>query len=402
MTVVSPAPSAAENEGTLTALPDMELAQMAFRMGVLLRAPDEGEAGEAQRLQTSVLARIREQGMVPYYHQLAGEHGWSVDDQLVAEMEAANAERWAAVERGLDAAQVNMGESEMREALRRKADYYTQIGHKDLALAAVDETLAKTVGIGNRMDLVFNKIRLGLFHSDTELSRAQIERAHQMLKEGGDWDRRNRLKVYEGFFALSVRDFERAARLFLDTVSTFTCAELMTYERFVIYTVYVAMIALERGALKTQVIHGSEILEVLHGCPEVSEYLFSLYECQYARFFRALATVERVMKADRYLHAHYAYYVREMKVKAFAQLLESYRSLTLTYMSEAFNVTEDYMDRELSRFIADGRLHCRIDKVRGIVMTNRPDTKNARYQGTIKQGDILLNRVQKLSRVINI
>ena len=133
------------------------------------------------------------------------------------------------------------------------------------------------------------------------------------------------------------------------------------------------------------------------------------------------------MKKDRYLHPHYSFYVREMKVKAFAQLLESYRSLTLAYMAEAFNVTEEYMDKELSRLIADGRLHCRqdlktekfkkqtkktlillspaacrIDKVRGIVITNRPDSKNAQYQSTIKQGDILLNRVQKLSRVINI
>ena len=71
-------------------------------------------------------------------------------------------------------------------------------------------------------------------------------------------------------------------------------------------------------------------------------------------------------------------------------------------MAEAFGVTEEYMDRELSRFISDGRLHCKIVKVRGIVITTRPDTKNAQYQATIKQGDILLNRVQKLSRVINI
>ena len=62
------------------------------------------------------------------------------------------------------------------------------------------------------------------------------------------------------------------------------------------------------------------------------------------------------MKADRYLAPHYAYYVREIKVyfalqkiasakndkrckivflqvKAYAQLLESYRSLTLAYMA---------------------------------------------------------------------
>ncbi len=43
-----------------------------------------------------------------------------------------------------------------------------------------------------------------------------------------------------------------------------------------------------------------------------------------------------------------------------------------------------------------------IVQVGGIVITNRPDSKNAQYQTCIKQGDILLNRVQKLSRVINI
>lgn len=31
----------------------------------------------------------------------------------------------------------------------------------------------------------------------------------------------------------------------------------------------------------------------------------------------------------------------------------------------------------------------------------RPDSKNWQYQETIKKGDLLLNRVQKLSRVIN-
>ena len=176
----------------------------------------------------------------------------------------------------------------------------------------------------------------------------------------------------------------------------------MDYTQFVKYAVYASMIALERRELHKKVVKGSEILEVLHQCPKVKQYLNSFYNCQYAEFFQCLADVEQLAKKDRYLNPHYAFYVREMKIKAFGQLLESYRSLTLTYMAEAFGITEDYMDQELSRYIADGRLHCKIDKVRGIVITNRPDSKNAQYQSTIKQGDILLNRVQKLSRVINI
>lgn len=62
----------------------------------------------------------------------------------------------------------------------------------------------------------------------------------------------------------------------------------------------------------------------------------------------------------------------------------------------------NYFYRELSRFIAAGRLHCKVDRVGGVVETNRPDSKNWQYQAMVKQGDLLLNRVQKLSRVINI
>jgi 26S proteasome regulatory subunit N7 len=55
---------------------------------------------------------------------------------------------------------------------------------------------------------------------------------------------------------------------------------------------------------------------------------------------------------------------------------------------------------DLARFISAGRLNCSIVKVNGIVETNRPDVKNARYEQAIKQGDVLLNSLQKLSRVI--
>jgi 26S proteasome regulatory subunit N7 len=40
--------------------------------------------------------------------------------------------------------------------------------------------------------------------------------------------------------------------------------------------------------------------------------------------------------------------------------------------------------------------------VAGIIETNRPDHKNQLYQDTLKKGDALLNRIQKLSKVIDI
>ena len=58
-----------------------------------------------------------------------------------------------------------------------------------------------------------------------------------------------------------------------------------------------------------------------------------------------LAKVEEDMKYDRLLSPHYRYYVREMRIHAYSQLLESYRSLTLDYMANAFGVTKGFIDQ---------------------------------------------------------
>ena len=123
---------------------------------------------------------------------------------------------------------------------------------------------------------------------------------------------------------------------------------------------------------------------------------------------------------EPYLEEHVAFFAREMRIRAYKQYLQSYRSVQLQSMANAFGVTTQYIDRyvpttpqanqvhrftllrELSRFISLGRLDCKIDAVGGVVETIRPDTKNAHYLSTIKQGDLLLNRIQKLSRVIHL
>lgn len=82
-----------------------------------------------------------------------------------------------------------------------------------------------------------------------------------------------------------------------------------------------------------------------------SSHLVSL--CSYSRdgvfsfgkLVMWLAEVEVLLKRDRYLFPHYRYFVREMRVLAYNQLLKSYRSLTLQYMADAFEVSIAFVDR---------------------------------------------------------
>ncbi|KAI8148117.1 26S proteasome subunit RPN7-domain-containing protein [Fennellomyces sp. T-0311] len=341
--------------------------------------------------------------MAPFYKYTTELLKLPFDQALFAKMESVNKEDLAKFDEKVEDAEQNMGETEVNEALLGKADYYAQIGDKERALAAYNDLLTKSITPGTRIDIVFTLVRIGFFYDDNVMVRTNIEKLKELVEQGGDWDRRNRLKAYEGVYLMSIRDFKGAAHQFIDTLSTFTSTEMMPYKDFVKYAVLTSLISMQRVDIKKKVLDAPEILEVISDIPHLEDYMTSLYNCNYAQFFRALADIERThLRTSRFLHLHLRYYVREMRIVAYAQLLESYRSLTIASMAQAFGVTEDYIDRDLYKFIAAGRLNCVIDRVNGVIETNRPDAKNAQYQTVIKQGDLLLNRVQKLSRVIDV
>lgn len=384
-----------EEEG-LPKNPDLQLVQWRFLLSV-----DDSVGVNKNDIWSKLLEAIKENDMAPFYESVCGETGYTVDSDLLVQLKSSNEKKLAELEEAIEDSEKNFGETEQKEALQAKAEYLCRTGQKEAAESAFRATYEKTVGLGYRMDLVFYLIRLGLFYTDHDLITRNIQKAKLLVEEGGDWDRRNRLKTYEGLYSMSVRDFAKAATCFFDTMATFTSTELMDYRTFVKYACFCCVVSMDRSDVKTKIIEGADILEILHGYQELREFVLSLYHCQYDKFFKSLIWLEQEFLQDRYLAAHTRYYIRQMRIKAYTQLLESYRSLSLSHMATTFGVSVGFIDRELSQFIAAGRLHCKIDKVKGVVVTMRPDSKNFQYQSTIKQGDLLLNRVQKLSRVIH-
>lgn len=166
-----------------------------------------------------------------------------------------------------------------------------------------------------------------------------------LIEKGGDWDRRNRLKVYQGIYLISKRQFKEAVDFLLDTLATFTSTELMQYKEFVWYAVLTASLILNRPDFKLKVLDSPEILECIHEIPHLSDYCQQFYNCQYAGFFKNLGHIEQALKSDVYLHSHYRYYVREMRIRVYGQVLESYKSVTIQSLATSFGVTEEWIDR---------------------------------------------------------
>ncbi|KAG6329909.1 hypothetical protein ID866_9180 [Astraeus odoratus] len=345
---------------------------------------------------TSLLEGLKADQMAPYYRIVTSSGALTADPALLESMEKANQEELKKLDERLEEAQKTEGESEISDALKARANHLTRIGDKvDAAVAAQRLALEKTPGLGSRIDITLTLIRIGIFFGDNTLITENLTKAEQLIEEGGDWDRRNRLKVYRGLHAASIRQFKSGGELLLDALSTFTATELISYNDFVALTIIINSLTLKR------LITSPEVISVLPDLPILGDLVHNLYDCHYAKFFVALATLEQTyLLPSRLLSPHTRYYVREMRILAYAQLLESYRSVTLESLSGAFGVSVDFIDRDLSRFIANGRLHCTIDKVHGIVETTRPSIKNAQYEKVVKQGDILLTSLQRLSKVL--
>ena len=241
-------------------------------------------------------------------------------------------------------AEENLGETEVREAYLAKAEFFKRLGDREKTLELYEATEKKTVAVGQKMDLVFSILRLGLFYLDFDLLAKNLQKQKNLLNEGGDWERKNRLKVYEAVTLMATRNFKQAAELLLESIATFTTNELMSYNTFVFYTVLTALTSLDRPVLKAKVVDAPEVLAVIKEIPKLSELLHSFYNCDYGEFFRAFAEVSDAVKDDRYLHAHYRYFMREARIVAYTQFLESYKSVTLQSMAQAFGISEELLD----------------------------------------------------------
>merc|ERR1712070_283419 len=207
---------------------------------------------------------------------------------------------------------------------------------------------------------------------------------------------------YEGMYLMTVREWKQSALLFLNVMPTFTATEVVEFKDFVFYAVITSMAALDRKTIREQLISSPEVLSVIKETPHLQDFLDSYFHSRYQDFMMHFVPIIDTVTKDRYLKPHIRRFNRVMRLNAYRQFLASYRSVTLAAMADEFGVSPAFIDAELSSFISSGKLSCKIDKVGGVIESDSADNRSSVYKEIIKQGDMLLNRMQKLSGAIDV
>lgn len=383
-------------------IPNFRLADYIFT----LKTPSMSD--KHKEAQESLLNAIKEEklGSLYYYLHVEGLPSMAWDEELYQELKRGNDEITQDLEAKIKQAEEDEEELAIIDGWVKLGEHYTRIGEREKAITTLRKAYELTASLGSKIDLCLTICRIGFFFDDKPFISQELEAVKQLIDRGGDWERRNRFKTYNGLHLMSTRKFTEAAELLIDSLATFTSTEISTYEEIVEYAVLCGAIALDRVNLKQKVIDSPEVLSLLpstSALEPISMLTNSLYTCEYATYFKALARVEEeFLTKNRFLIHHANYYVREMRRKAYAQLLESYKTLSIKSMADAFGISVAFLDEDLSKFVPTKRLNCVIDRVNGIIVTNRPDNKNTQYQQLVKQGDALLTKLQKYGAVVRL
>mmetsp|Transcript_20593 Transcript_20593/g.26534 ORF Transcript_20593/g.26534 Transcript_20593/m.26534 type:complete len:444 (+) Transcript_20593:49-1380(+) len=413
----------AKNEGSSAALyPDMSLAQDIHRV---LRCSD---LSSAQGVADKIANELVNPSLYKQFES-AVESKFSSDQHSIkfvapeelTKMTQAHETKMEELKAVVEEAKESAGDMEVMEGMVEIAHFSAQSLSPSKAMAAYKAVLdLPKLSSGKKMDCYMELARVASFANSLPAGGAAavasgastatptadedyIDKANKLAQSGsGDWDRRNRVSVYKALQCLLKRDLKQASEIMLQGIATFTCVELCTYTEFLTYAAMTNLLHLGRPLLKEKILEGPELLAIATEIPVVMKLIRSYYDCDYKSYLHAMVEVEDVLKRDRYLSAHAAYWMRELHVLAYKQFLDSYQSVTLAAMAEQFGVSVEFLDFHASQFIAAGRLSAKIDKFGGTIVTNRADYKNAQYRQVIQKGDHLLNRIQKLARVVDV
>lgn len=252
--------------------------------------------------------------------------------------------------------------------------------------------------MGTKIDILMAIIRINMFYGNRLQVRDYIQKAAALIESGGDWDRRNRMKAYNGLHLLTTRSYDAAAPLLLDSLSTFTSTEICSYSSLIIYAILAGSVSLKRVDFKSKIVDSAEIRAVLGDANErllassgpistaqsvagddtpqpsqrpkgavnlsalgqggsleedksvdfsvLARFVGSFYRGEYQDFFKALADVETTFfTMDRHLYEHCNWFIHEMRLRSYQQLLQSYRIVGLNTMAQDFGITPKYLDR---------------------------------------------------------
>lgn len=286
--------------------------------------------------------------------------------------------------------ETEQNEDKIRNIEREKLVYMSKVGYLD---GIIEEGQKIEMNTSFKMDVLLCEIRLGLILREYNLVQKRINTGLKYIEKDCDWDRKNKFKVYYGLYNLLNRNFKAAGDLFASSLATFQCTELFSYDKIVNYSIFCALLSFDRNSLEEKILKSTDVIEVKDKCTKAYKLAQNIHNCYYDRIFQDLIEFCDEFLDDLFIGDKISFFLQEIKIRVYNQLLESYSSIKLESMATAFKVTVDFLEKDLNQFLVNERIKCMIDKVDNMVLVRECERS---YVDKIGDScDYIMNYVEK-------
>merc|ERR1711976_999690 len=158
--------------------------------------------------------------------------------EQLKEMKEENDKKLKELEDKVEEAKENAGDMEVLDARFEVARFAAMAMTKEEALSMYQKVLdLPKLSSGKVMDALMESSRIASFYDDLKKNTEFVQKISKLADESGDWDRRNRVKIYSALTKILSRNIKEAASLLIDCIATFSCTEICTCPEFIVYTI---------------------------------------------------------------------------------------------------------------------------------------------------------------------
>uniref|UniRef100_A0A8C9H0E4 26S proteasome regulatory subunit Rpn7 N-terminal domain-containing protein n=1 Tax=Piliocolobus tephrosceles TaxID=591936 RepID=A0A8C9H0E4_9PRIM len=163
-------------------------------------------------------------------------------------------------------------------------NFFCKIGDKVNAYKEYEEVYKKGLSVGTKLDILLTIIKISIFFNDLDTTKKYLEQAKVQMGKSGDWERKNKLKIYEAINYIMIRKFTEASKILIDAASTFTATDIISYNQVIFYVVILGIMVEERTVIDKKILNNSIILQVTSSDEDLYGYISSFYHCDYRTF----------------------------------------------------------------------------------------------------------------------
>ena len=113
--------------------------------------------------------------------------------------------------------------------IQQMKDDITKDEDFDAAEKVYREAYAMTGGASKKMEILFECLLMAFINEEIPKIAIDIKTCNKLVEDGADWDKKNKLKIFEGVYCMMIRDFKKASDLFVNSIATFTATEVMSF-----------------------------------------------------------------------------------------------------------------------------------------------------------------------------